>query len=194
MNEIEVTEEFPFGSLCLASIETVKRKMPKKTSERRVHLVSNPSTIKINDVTIGMTSTDTLFHLSTQEINQRLATGTRITRLAEHFIQQQSYYPIFPTPSLPGLSVNLDLNERSGYSMPVQPDILLLPSRLACLVKDVTGGTVVINPGHLVKGANGGSYAVLDIHSIKQEKLDENDQEEISNNVKDRVRVEIRRI
>jgi DNA polymerase alpha subunit B len=194
MDAIPETEEIPFGSLCLDTIETAgNRKIPKNAADRRVHLVSNPSTIKINEVTIGLTSTDALMHLSTEEINQNLPPGTRICRLAEHFIHQQSYYPIFPPPSVGGTRVNLDVNMRSGYSLPVQPDILLLPSKLTCLAKDVAGGTIAINPGHLVKGAVGGTFAVIDIHPIDKEKLGD-DEEEVISDVKDRTRVEIRKI
>ena len=176
------------------TIETAGgRKLPKKLSDRRVHLVSNPATIKVNEITIGLTSTDALMHLSTEEINQNLQPGTRICRLAEHFIQQQSYYPIFPPPSSAAMGMNLNVNKRSGYSMPVQPDILLLPSKLTCLAKDVAKGTIVINPGYLVKGAMGGSFAVMDVHPIKKEKLD-GDEEEIVNDIKNRIRVEIRKI
>merc|ERR1712038_540312 len=119
--------------------------MPKNERDRRVHLVSNPSTIRVNDISIGLISTDSLLHLSTEEVNQNLPLGTRICRLAEHFIQQKSYYPIFPPPSVPGMRVNLDVNKRKQYSMPIQPDILILPSRLSCFVKDVAGGTVALN-------------------------------------------------
>jgi len=198
IRSIPETQEIPFGSLCLDAIETAGgRKVPKNKANRRVHLVSNPSTIQVNEVTIGFTSTDALLHLSSGEINHKLQPGTRICRLAEHFIQQQSYYPMFPPPSLPGMEVNLDVNKRTEYSMPVQPDILLLPSKLACLSKDIAGGTVFVNPGHLVKGSMGGSFAVMDIHPMKMEKVEvsssEND-EEVETDVKDRIRVEIRRI
>jgi DNA polymerase alpha subunit B len=189
------TQDFPFGSLCLEKIEVAgDRKVKKNSSDRRVHLVSNPSTIKINDMTIGMTSTDTLLQLASEEINQKLIPGTRIPRLAEHCIQQQSYYPLFPTPPSGGMNVNLDVNERSGYSMPVQPDILLIPSRLTCLAKDVTCGTVVVNPGHLVKGASGGSFAVMDIHPKTMARLNDNKEVEEGLKIKDRIRVEIRKI
>ncbi len=191
---IPETQEIPFGSLCLDGIETAGgRKIPKNKSDRRVHLVSNPSTIKVNEITIGLISTDSLLHLSTEVVNQNLPLGTRLCRLAEHFIQQKSYYPIFPPPSQPGMNVNLDINKRSQYCMPVQPDILLLPSKLACFVKDIAGGTVAINPGYLVKGAMGGTFAAMDIHPLKKEVL-EGSEGEVSNNVKDRIRVEVRKI
>lgn len=193
--EFPDTQEFPFGSLCLENIEVAgDRKVHKNSSDRRVHLVSNPSTIKINDITIGMTSTDTLLHLSSEEINQNLVPGTRISRLAEHCIQQQSYYPIFPAPSSAGINVNLDVNKRSCYSMPVQPDVLLIPSRLACLAKNLTCGTVVVNPGHLVKGSSGGSFAVMDIHPKTMAQQNENIALEEGCKIKNRIRVEIRKI
>ena len=195
MSEIPETQEIPFGSLCLDSIETAGgRKVPKNKSDRRVHLVSNPSTIKVNEITIGLMSTDALLHLSMEVVNQNLPLGTRLCRLAEHFIQQKSYYPIFPPPSLPGMQVNLDINKRSQFSMPVQPDVLLLPSKLACFVKDIQGGTVAINPGYLVKGGMGGTFVAMDIHPLKKEILEESDGEVLDNNVKDRIRVEVRKI
>ena len=198
MSAIPETQEIPFGSLCLESIESAGgRKVPKDQSNRRVHLVSNPCTIKVNEITIGLISTDSLLHLSTEVVNQNLPLGTRICRLAEHFIQQKSYYPIFPPSSLPGMQVNLDVNKRSDYSMPIQPDILLLPSKLACFVKDIAGGTVAINPGYLVKGGiGGGTFVAMDIHPLKKEILLEEGcgDNEILNMVKDRIRVEVRKI
>jgi DNA polymerase alpha subunit B len=195
INEIPETTEIPFGSLCLDNIETAgKRKIPKEMSERRVHVVSNPSTIKINEVTFGVTSTDALLHLSTEEINQKLPPGTRICRLAEHFVRQQSFYPLFPAPTATGMRVNLDINKRSEYAMNVQPDVLILPSKLTCLVDGISDETIVLNPGYLVKGATGGSYAVIDIHPMKVDKLTESEDDEIAIALKDRIRVEIRKI
>lgn len=49
--------------------------------------------------------------------------------------------------------------------MDVSPDILLTPSRLAPMAKEVLG-TLVVNPGPLAKGVNGGSFASLSIHPL----------------------------
>lgn len=170
------------------------RKMPKKLSDRRIHLVSNPCTIKINEVTIGFTSLDAYMHMSTEAVDFKLPPGSRLTRLAEHFVKQQSYYPIFPPASGNGRDFTLDVTKMDAYTMPVQPDVLILPSRLTSAVMDVAKGTTVVNPGHLVKGAVGGSFAIMDIHPMKKEMLEVEDGEEIYHGVKDRIRVEVRRI
>lgn len=50
------------------------------------------------------------------------------------------------------------------------PDVLILPSRLAALAKDVYG-TLVVNPGPLTRGVGGGTFAQLSIHPIKEADL-----------------------
>ncbi len=179
--------------MCLDSIETVGgKKVPKEPSKRRVHIVSNPATIKINEVTIGLTSTDTLLHLSHEMYSKGLPPGTRICRLAEHFIKQQSYYPLFP-PSPD--EVHLDITSRSGYAMPVQPDILLLPSKVMNFVKEVADSTTVINPGYLVKGNKGGTFSIINVQPRKEDENESNGEPAVDfGNVGQRIRVEIRRI
>ena len=49
--------------------------------------------------------------------------------------------------------------------MNVSPDVLIVPSRLSPLAKEVLG-TLVINPGSLAKGVRGGSYATLSINPL----------------------------
>merc|ERR1712238_522780 len=183
------TEAIPYGSLCLDTIETAGGKTASAAQKHpRIHLVSNPSTIQLNDVTIGVTSTDALLHLSTEEINANLPPGSRLTRLAEHFLEQRSYYPMYPPPA--NFGMNVDVMKREAYSIPVQPDLLILPSKLTSFAKDVKAGTVVINPGHLVRGTVGGTYAMVDLHPAQKLEVDENKEKEISG-MKDRVRVEI---
>jgi hypothetical protein len=48
--------------------------------------------------------------------------------------------------------------------------VLVLPSKLAPLAKDVFG-TLVVNPGHLTRGFGGGSFAQLSIHPFKEDLL-----------------------
>ena len=116
-------------------------------------------------------------------------------------VKQRSYYPIFPPATGNGRDFNLDITKSEAFSMPVQPDVLILPSRLTCTAMDISNGTTVVNPGHLVKGAIGGSFAVMDIHPVKKELLDEQEDDadadsakQIFHCVKDRIRVEVRRI
>jgi DNA polymerase alpha subunit B len=114
--------------------------------------------------------------------------------LAEHFIKQRSYYPIFPPSAGHGKDFNLDVTKMEAYAMPVQPDVLILPSKLTGIVMDVANGTTVVNPGHLVKGAVGGTYAIVDIHPRKKDDLETNAKTDVGHPIKDRIRVEVRKI
>jgi hypothetical protein len=49
---------------------------------------------------------------------------------------------------------------------------MIIPSRLTNFVKDIEG-TVVINPGTLVKGVTGGTYADFHIHPIPEQELND---------------------
>ena len=77
------------------------------------------------------------------------------------------------------------------------PDVLITPSKLAPLAKDVAG-TLVINPGLLVKGTSGGTYADVNIHPISADELREagsrTDAVSLKHNVPSRSFVNILRI
>lgn len=188
--------EAEFGDLGLNYVELAGREKDRAAREsfQRVHCVSNPCTLQINDVTVGVTSTDVLFHISSDECNANLAPGTRLSRIAQHLIQQRSYYPLFPAPK--GMA-SLDLARSTQWEMPVQPDILITPSKLASFARKVSDSTIVVNPGELTKNTTGGTYAEIDIHPMKRETLEngmEANMEEMGKGVHDRVRVDIKRI
>jgi DNA polymerase alpha subunit B len=61
--------------------------------------------------------------------------------------------------------LQLDLRHSKHWQMKASPDVLLTPSRLTPMAKDVLG-TLVINPGTLAKGVQGGSYATLSINPL----------------------------
>ncbi|ESP02897.1 hypothetical protein LOTGIDRAFT_110777 [Lottia gigantea] len=128
------------------------------TSKSHVHLMSDPCTININNMIIGMTSTDILFHLGQEEISQSVAgSKDRLGRLAQHLLLQQSYYPLYP----PNEDINIDYDHYEDYGrMPVTPHILLLPSDLRYFIKDING-CCVVNPGRLAKGQVGGTFSKL---------------------------------
>ena len=77
--------------------------------------------------------------------------------------------------------------------MKASPDILLLPSKLSTMAKEV-GGTVVLNPGFLSKGSSGGTFAEILIHPMKDSELQGNAAAEISHKVHDRAVVNIIKI
>lgn len=54
--------------------------------------------------------------------------------------------------------------------MKVTPDVLLLPSRLMQMAREVSG-SLVVNPGPLAKGNSGGTFAELHIKPIEEDSL-----------------------
>jgi DNA polymerase alpha subunit B len=180
------------GSLGLHSIENANR-IPGIAHPRRIHCVSNPCTFKINEVVFGISSTDVLFHISADETNANLEIGTRMSRIAQHLLQQRSYYPLFPASS----TTNLNLKYMDKWQMPCAPDVLILPSKLSPFCSGLLdNSTVVVNPGHLARSNMGGTYAVMDIYPIARDVLDNagGDDVQLKHNIHDRTYIEIKRI
>jgi hypothetical protein len=63
-----------------------------------------------------------------------------------------------------------DMRQSRHWEFKAQPDVLVLPSRLSALARDVSG-TLVVNPGHLTRGVGGGTFAQLHIHPLKEADL-----------------------
>uniref|UniRef100_A0AAQ4RS34 DNA polymerase alpha subunit B n=1 Tax=Gasterosteus aculeatus aculeatus TaxID=481459 RepID=A0AAQ4RS34_GASAC len=127
-----------------------------KDQAQRVTLTPDPCTLLIDGVTVGLTSTDILFHMGAEEIS--CGTGSdRFTRILKHMLTQRSYYPLYP----PVDEVNMDYEKFQSFGqMPLTPDVLIVPSELRYFVKDVVG-CVCVNPGRLTKGQVGGTYGRL---------------------------------
>jgi DNA polymerase alpha subunit B len=87
---------------------------------------------------------------------------------------RRSFYPLYP--AAPGAC--LDTTSDAALALPRLPDLLLLPSDLAPFAKVVpacgpypgcavpgaepaAAAVLAVNPGRLVKGSSGGTYAVL---------------------------------
>jgi DNA polymerase alpha subunit B len=74
------------------------------------------------------------------------------------------------------------------------PDILLLPSKLSHMAKDIHG-SLVVNPGQLVKGSSGGTFAKLTINPIPAEELRKRSSDDtVPHDVHSRTRVDIIKI
>ncbi|CAL8357140.1 unnamed protein product [Merluccius merluccius] len=127
-----------------------------KDQAQRVTLVPDPCTLLIEGVTLGLTSTDILFHMGAEEIS--CAAGSdRFSRILKHLLTQRSYYPLYP----PVEDVNMDYEKFQSYGqMPLSPDVLIVPSELRYFIKEVIG-CVCVNPGRLTKGQVGGTYGRL---------------------------------
>lgn len=63
-----------------------------------------------------------------------------------------------------------DLRHSKHWEFQAHPDVLILPSRLNPIAKEVFG-SLVVNPGALTRGAGGGTFAQLAIHPIKEADL-----------------------
>ncbi|KAJ3512303.1 hypothetical protein NLJ89_g3597 [Agrocybe chaxingu] len=141
-------------------------------SNPRVHLLPNPARFTINDISFGVTSVDTLFHLRKEEYFKRgveveslpghpddLPTDS-MANLCRHLLLQRSFYPIFPVPQELSSEVNLDVTHFDSVRMvddgelDYAPDVLLLPSRLKQFSK-VIHSTTTLNPSFLTKGTYG---------------------------------------
>lgn len=164
-----------------------------KDIRKRVHLMPNPSMFRVNEVLFGVCSNDLLFSMSSDEISQGIE-GNRLLRLSSHILQQQSFNPQFPVPS--NLLSQVDFRQQKHWKLKLNPDILILPSKLSVLAKDIQN-TLVVNPGFLVKGNSGGSYAEISIHPFPKNKLDvlaEQENSRIPHDVPARASVNIVRI
>uniref|UniRef100_A0AAR2JS58 DNA polymerase alpha subunit B n=1 Tax=Pygocentrus nattereri TaxID=42514 RepID=A0AAR2JS58_PYGNA len=127
--------------------------LPDLKKDDRVTLAPDPCTLLIGGVTLGLTSTDILFHMGAEEISS--ATGSdRFSRIMKHMLTQRSYYPLYP----PAEEVNMDYERFQQYGLlPLTPDILIVPSEMRYFIKDVIG-CACVNPGRLTKGQVGGTY------------------------------------
>ena len=186
-------DDVEVGTLSLAHIEAgAPKSKDANVPHRRIHCVSNPCTLKINELVIGVTGTDAVFHMSADECNGNLVPGSRLARISQHMLQQRSYYPLFP----PALGTNMDLKHMKQWNMPCQPDLLIVPSKLTSFARPVLQDTVVVNPGQLTKNTTGGTFAIMDIHPMKRNDLETagGDDVELEHSVADRIRLEIRKI
>ncbi len=161
---------------------------------QRIHCLSNPCTFQINEVVFGMTTTDILHHISSNEIHD-ISIESRLLRLSQHLLNQQSYYPLFPSPMTNDCRANLDLGKLNNWSMPCTPDILILPSKLAPFARVTSSRCLVINPGLISKGTTGGTFASIQIYPLKNDFIDQlHDNVTIEHGVEERVNVSILKI
>lgn len=123
----------------------------------------NPATFSIGGVVFGATSVDSLMDMSSDYTERHLSSPRpqRLPRLAQHLLEQRSFYPLFP----PNKATPLDLSSYAFVQLPVSPDVLILPSKLNPFVEEVRG-TLVVGPGTLCKAQAAGFFAKIDIAPI----------------------------
>ena len=158
---------------------------PMKIDHPRIMAVPDPAMISIDGVIFGFTATDILFQLGKEVIFFPPGARDRMRGLANHLLQQRSFYPLYP----PNEELNLDLEQLETMGkLDVQPHVLILPSDLnhffkvksyflvkltisvlifeILFIQDINGG-LVMNPSRLTKGAGGGVFCRMAIHAHK---------------------------
>ncbi|KAI9125572.1 hypothetical protein K1719_002990 [Acacia pycnantha] len=133
--------------------------------------LTNPGIFEANEVKVGCCTVDILKQLSGEEISRISADvkpSDRMSRLVNHILKQQSFYPLYP----PAESVPLDYSlAPEALQVPWVPDVLILPSDIKYFIKVLTDESegnhmkcISVNPGRLAKGEGGGTFAELDFY------------------------------
>ncbi|KAL6721766.1 DNA-directed DNA polymerase alpha subunit pol12 [Lecanora helva] len=146
---------------------------------KKARVVTNPVTISLNEVVIGISAQDVLYDLRREEVLVgRPKEPSLLSRLPRHVIQQRHFYPIFPpadrntlpkTGTTEGVATGMPLDTaylKLGEWLNVRPDMLITPSALSPFAK-VVDSVLVVNPGPLSKRKGPGTYAQLAIHPWK---------------------------
>ncbi|OWA52581.1 DNA polymerase alpha subunit B [Hypsibius exemplaris] len=129
----------------------------------RIIFVPEPALLNVNGLVVGLTSTDIISHLCQKEVAKGMQGDERLPRMAGHLLQQQSFYPLYPT------EVAADIAALNVYAkIRVRPHILITPSDMKGFVK-ILHGTVCINPERMAKGFSGGSFARIFIPPGKED-------------------------
>jgi DNA polymerase alpha subunit B len=163
--------------------------LPRKQAKT----VSNPVTISLNEMVVGISAQDILYDLRAQELILNKPTeANMMARLPRHVINQRHFFPLFPPTErskLPKTSggeeptgTPLDVSYlKLGEWLNVTPDVLVTPSALPPFAKarnstqapnilasncdlQVVDGVLAINPGTLSKRRGAGTYAQFTLH------------------------------
>ncbi|GJJ78996.1 DNA polymerase alpha subunit B [Entomortierella parvispora] len=187
--------------------ETIVMPQPEFEQKRSLRLpagtycLPNPAQFTINEMVFAVNSTDILTHLSGGDISRNPLRSDRMGRLSKSIIEQRNLHPVFPGLASE-LESGIDYDQYDLMDLRVCPDIVILPSRLRHFAKTVDN-VIMINPNQLCKGQTGGTFAVLTIHPIPREELedaammmDEEDEQSMStyHRVYDRCRVDLVRV
>lgn len=75
----------------------MKRELGLGAAGKMVQCVTNPMTLSMNEITVGMSSVDILSMLRQEEISGGKARGTNFyERGARNVLEQRSFLPVFP--------------------------------------------------------------------------------------------------
>ncbi|MCJ1309724.1 DNA-directed DNA polymerase alpha subunit pol12 [Agyrium rufum] len=146
---------------------------------KQARMVSNPVTISINEIVIGISAQDVLHDLRREEVYIGKPKEMNVlARLPRHVIEQGHFFPVYPPTDrtqLPrsgtedGIANGTPIDVaylKLGEWLNARPDLLILPSTLTPFVK-VVECVLVVNPGGLSKRKGPGTYAAMSVYPRK---------------------------
>jgi len=115
---------------------------------KQAKVVTNPVTISLNEIVVGISAQDVLYDLRRDEVLVcRPKETSLLSRLPRHLIQQRHFYPLFPpsdrttlpkTGTVEGVATGMPLDVaylKLGEWLNVRPDMLITPSALSPFAK-----------------------------------------------------------
>jgi len=126
------------------------------------HFSPNPSTFTINHISFGVTTMDGLMHLNQQQITkvkEGAPKNSRLHSVARAFIEQQSFYPLFPEHQ----DAFVDWTNTHCFQMKWTPDILISPSQLKPFATKLSEDCIFVNSGYLAKAKSGGTFTKIHV-------------------------------
>ena len=115
---------------------------------KQAKVVTNPVTISLNEIIIGISAHDVLYDLRREEVLVgRPKEASLLSRLPRHLIQQRHFYPLFPpadrttllqTGTKEGIATGMPMDVsylKLGEWLNVRPDMLITPSALSTFAK-----------------------------------------------------------
>eukprot|EP00871_Galdieria_phlegrea_P000161 jgi/Galph1/1145/GphlegSOOS_G5846.1 len=127
---------------------------------RNIYFLKNPMSFRFGDISIAATSIPILDDMSSVAYVRAPPERGRIPALCETLLDQKCFYPIFPPVNRRPLDYG-NINEL--YFDSEETQLFILTSSLKPFVRVLKGGTVCINPGHLSKGVNSGTFGHMRI-------------------------------
>jgi DNA polymerase alpha subunit B len=162
----------------------------------QVSLFPNPVQFQINETLWAISNLDVLLPMNGACASNGPAEMDRISQQFQHLISQRSFYPLFPPAEHANLDsiralLTMDEDKPGPAQLAAKPDFLIVPSKIKACTKHV-GNTLCINPGPLVKGKAGGTFAKIVLHPFDFD--DDSNDLVLEHSVPARTRVEIARI
>lgn len=124
---------------------------------KQAKVVTNPVTISLNEIVVGISAQDVLDDLRREEVKVGIPKENSIlARLPRHIIQQRHFFPLFPpadrksllkTGTEEGVATGMPLDVsylKLGEWLNVRPDLLITPSSLSPFAKASSASSVKI--------------------------------------------------